>query len=140
MFNVENAPTFQWTLRYVVSGETTDDFHFGHITDEPVWERKIEGRISEDPCTGARTLIGRQAPGFIPKRRGPLTMYFGPENNSTPDQNLAFGIQLFANGGPYTLITPKGVTFDILFDYETAWREQRLVGGAYKVIVGMAEV
>lgn len=142
MINLDVIPQFKWTLRYIVSGETTADFNFGHITDEPTWVRKIEGRIATDPCTGDRTLIGRLAPGTIPKRRGPLTMYFGQENNNTPDQNLAFGLQLFSGGGPYTLITPKGVTFDILFDYETDWREQRIDGafGAYKVVVGVAEV
>jgi hypothetical protein len=138
MFDVEDVALFKWTITHTVSGQPTP-FVFGHIEHEPDWGRKIPGRIAIDPCSGARTLIMR-TDGSIPKRRGQLTMHMGPENNQTPDENLATILGLFANGGPYVLTMPTGRTMNFVFDLETDWREVRLTDRGYRITIGVAEV
>lgn len=136
MFRVSDIDVLTWTITGTVSGSAVD-FDFGHIGGEPEYERGLNGRIATDPCSGAHTWIGR-TDGTTPKRRATLRAHIGIENDQTQDQNLAELLNLWVNGGPYTLTMPTGRTISFIFDPQT-WREQRLTDRGYRVTVGIAE-
>lgn len=127
-------------LVWNITNSSTVDFDFLVIGDqEPRWERQLPGRIVEDPCSGARTLILR-TDGSTPKRRGSVQVEIGPSvDQPNRDVRLAAFLAAWVNGGPYTLTMPTGRTMTMVFDPEIRWIEQRLYNNNYAITVGIVE-
>jgi hypothetical protein len=116
-------------------------FNIVSLGADPNYVRKMVGRIAEDPCTGARTLIQRNG-GTAPLRRFQLRVKIEAADGDTAEERYTEFLGLWVNGGPYTLNFPAPISreIDFVFDPDVQWSDRRVHANAYEITVGFAEV
>lgn len=130
---------FTFPFTWNITNNDDVDFDFQVQEQEPEWVRDLDGRIAENPCTGARTAIIR-GDGTLRKLRTTINVAIRPLNGTTADTRLSTFANAWNAVGPYTLTMPSGRTKTVIFDPEVQWREQRIHDGhGYRVVVGLAE-
>lgn len=137
MADIHTIPSLVWNI----SDDTdTVNFNFLNLGADPTFTRKLFGRIAEHPCTGARTLVLRNT--GTPLRRFQLRVKIEATSGDTAEERYADFLNMWINGGPYTLQlpAPNDRQIDFVFDPEVNWQDRRVHANAYEITLGFAEV